>query len=83
MTEKEKAKELIERFMTELFYIPDVRHKRYPTAIQCALICVEEMLELAKGFDKALSPAWKSVMPEEKWSQVIYWQKVKEEISKL
>mgnify|MGYP003676955364 FL=1 len=61
MTAKEKAKELVNRFRIE-----DRNMKS--KAIQCALICVDEMLrEIPKRFD----------------SEERYWEDVKKEIGKL
>jgi hypothetical protein len=61
MTPKDKAKELVNRFR-----IGDRNMKS--KAIQCALICVDEMLrEIPKRFD----------------SEERYWEDVKKEIEKL
>ena len=66
MKAKEKAKELLEKFMQPI----DSLHK-YPmcfdTAKQCALIAVDEIItnrERIKGIDK------------------LYWQQVKHELNK-
>lgn len=46
MGEKEKAKELIEKFIELLPY----SNRVYETAKQCALICVDEKIKYAKTF---------------------------------
>lgn len=66
MTPKEKAKELFDKFMTPI----DGLHKYpmcYDTAKQCALIAVDEILNL----------------PFETESERKYWQEVKKEINLL
>ena len=65
MTPKEKAKELVNKFL-------QIYEGRVPQAKQCALICVDEILE---SHYKVLV----GVMP--KVSD--YWQEVKQEINKL
>jgi hypothetical protein len=67
--QKEKAKELVERFDNTLTYL-ESKNK----AKQCALICVDEIrLELDNfGNDDGYQ-----------FSRVEYWQEVKQEINKL
>jgi len=70
MTEqKKKAKELIDKFMNPI----DGLHK-YPmcfdTAKQCAILCVEEIIELRKGYFDCVKPK----------QDESFWQEVKEEI---
>ena len=65
MTPKEKAIELVNKFL-------QIYEGRVPQAKQCALICVDEILE---SHYKVLV----GVMP--KVSD--YWQEVKQEINKL
>jgi hypothetical protein len=68
MTHKEKAKELVDKFDNAMeFYTP----ARY--AKQCALIAVDEILQLRKGYFYCINP-----MQDEK-----YWQEVKQEIENL
>ena len=74
MTPKEKAEELVDKYMN----IRNVKLSDYsiiylPTAKQCALISVDEIL---KAVDN----------PDEKYSMkdsVDYWQEVKQEIENL
>jgi len=69
MTQEQKATELIEKFMKPI----DGLHK-YPmcfdTAKQCALICVDEILQLRKGYFDC-----KNIMQDES-----FWQSVKQAI---
>ena len=74
MTPKEKAEELVDKFWDKLYAIPSFNN---PTELaeqskQCALICVDEILE---SHYKVLV----GVMPK----TYDYWQEVKEEINKL
>jgi len=71
MTPKQKAKELVERFMKWSKYENHVRNKR--VAKQCALICVDEDLKLAKYIGDKYND-WS------KWNEL---QEVKQEIDKL
>lgn len=81
MTPQEKAKDLV---VTYKNILPTMNYQVLDeTAKKCALIAVEEMLELAKKADKGLNAVWKSIYPEEKWSQEKYWQQVEKEIQKL
>lgn len=69
MSPKEKAKEIIDRFQFEpeqVMYSKTVKH--------CALICVDEILEVTKYDDY---PRKKTHMDKE------YWQQVKQEIDQL
>jgi len=63
MTAKEKAKELVNKYEPKVIYINN---------IECALICVNEILE---SHYKVLV----GVMPK----TYDYWQEVKQEINKL
>jgi len=66
MTAEEKAKELVDRY-GRLIKENTVLHMVKPTAKQCALICIEEIIassDHAGGWDT-------------------YWQQVKEAILKL
>lgn len=67
MNEKQKAKELIEKFIDLLPY----SNRVYETAKQCALICVDENVSLLiKTYPRA----------EYEESFLGYWDKVKTEI---
>ena len=60
MTAKEKAIELVNKYEPKIVYINN---------IECALICVDEILEIESN--KIYS------------SEIGYWQEVKQEINKL
>ena len=68
MTPKEKAKKLVDRFINQMPKYLQGKTGRL-TAKQCALICVDEMLE--ELGEEYLPRAYK------------YWQEVKQEIKKL
>ena len=71
MNEKEKAKELVDRFSyPDKINAPMTRDKQ---AKQCALICVDETIE-------ALMELHQDVRTR---SLLIYWQELKQEIKKL
>ena len=61
LTPKEKAKELVEKF--------EVICGRTDTAVQYALICIDEMLKIERKYSN--------------FGGVVYLQEVKEEIEKL
>lgn len=73
MTPKEKAEELVERFgrvipFQDTYYSEEELYKMHKKdAKQCALICVEQMIEECEGYPKGIK----------------YWQEVKQEINKL
>lgn len=71
MTPKEKCDELVDKFSDFADYQGDdcftEREKMLINAKQCALICVDEILELPFEFE----------------SERKYWQQVKTEIEKL
>ena len=76
MTPKEKAKELTERFLfpiTQRFAEQnEIISKRYSNAAkECALICVDEIIEELKRYTDPDSLG------------VLYWNDVKKEIEKL
>ena len=73
MTPKEKAIELVSRFLTysNQFYDNDIRDAK-----ECALIAVEEILPIIQSYEDALSASQKS-------DELEYWQEVKQEIEKL
>ena len=62
MTAKEKAIDLIKKII-----LADILDKGTPIEKQCALICVEEILETYIDLDPKLN----------------YWKEVKQEINKL
>ena len=70
MTPKERAEELYKRMYT--------RHSNiYPsTAIECALIAVDEIIPIVESYEDALSLSQQS-------GEVEYWNEVKQEIEKL
>ena len=68
MTAKEKAKELFDRFYEIEPVEPIYFGVNIGQAKQCALICVDEIIEAESNY-----------YPNE----INYWQEVKEEISKL
>ena len=74
MKAKEKAKELVERFLALKKINPNAitRPWNWQEAKQCALICVDEMLSIydAEGYD---SEDYK----------IVYLEEVKQEIEKL
>ena len=74
MKAKEKAKELVERFLALKKINPNAitRPYNWQEAKQCALICVDEMLSIydAEGYD---SEDYK----------IVYLEEVKQEIEKL
>jgi hypothetical protein len=74
MTAKDKAKELVERFLALKKINPNAitRPWNWQEAKQCALICVDEMLSIydAEGYD---SEDYK----------IVYLEEVKQEIEKL
>ena len=70
MLPKEKAEELVNKFMeTKSLKLSDYSRIEFPTAKQCALICVDEIMRV--------------VLCEDCTSDVeVYWQEVKQEINK-
>ena len=67
MTPKEKAKELVDKYFEFMHHI-----NPWDKAKQCALIAVDEILNVTHSDKRANSPFDKE-----------YWQKVKIEIEKL
>ena len=74
MTAKDKAKELVEGFY-KWVATPDDRDIEFYKSKQCALICVDEMLEFAYDVE------WEK--KEEAIFKVKFLIKVKKEIEKL
>jgi len=66
MTPKEKAEELVERYEYIGEYVSEIWITDYLIK-QCALICVEQMIEACEGYIKGIK----------------YWQDVKQEINKI
>jgi len=69
MEAKEKAKELIEKFIQENIPTYMTKHE----SKKCALICVDEMLELQSYKSSA----------KECLNHIKYWREVKKEIKNL
>jgi hypothetical protein len=83
MTPKEKAKELVNKFKSNVykkaFANSDFMYDRYyglddDMAKQCALVAVDELLEATKRYDYTLGP---------NPSYNDYWLKIKYQIEKL
>ena len=70
MTAKEKAKELVDKFLNEQNNTEEISEAK-----QCALICVDEMLEFAYDIE------WEK--KEEAVSRLKFLKEVKQEINKL
>ena len=70
MTAKEKAKELVDKFLNEQNNTEEISEAK-----QCALICVDEMLEFAYDIE------WEK--KEEAISKFKFLKEVKQEINKL
>ena len=71
MTAKEKAKELVEKYQFNGDMIDDIRMSE-ESAKQCALICVDEILESLWNVGHSSSN-----------DEINYWKEVKQEINKL
>jgi hypothetical protein len=81
MTPKEKAKQLLDRFLP-IVRQSDLYDTYHNKAKECALIAVEEVLEWTK------KPILKNHFPRStgeltKWEYSGFWLSVKEEIEKL
>jgi hypothetical protein len=68
MTPQEKAYQLVERYTNM-----DFNFNSYSYDKRCALIAIDEILQLRKGYFDCINP-----MQDEK-----YWQEVKQEIENL
>jgi hypothetical protein len=66
---KEKAKELIDKFYPRATSYASDRKNQIENTIQCALICVDEIIEELEYM--------------EIYSRIDFWQEVREEIKKL
>ena len=71
MTAKDKAKELVEKYLFNGDMIDDIRMSE-ESAIESALICVDEILESLWNVGHSSSN-----------DEIKYWQEVKQEINKL
>ena len=80
MTPKEKAIELVDRFYDYVNCWGNDGNADYSlakeNARQCALIAVDEIMPIVKGYEDALSASQTS-------DELEYWQEVKQEIEKL
>ena len=74
MESKQKAKELVEKYKE---FTEDNHAERYCNAKQCAIICVDEILNSNPSYDDYGGDGWKIIDNTE------YWQEVKNEIQKL
>ena len=84
MEAKEKAKEVVERFMPYAhFWVHDLHpqsamdEEQLESATQCALICVEEIIKATAR--ETISECGTTVDIIES----VYWNKIKTEINKL
>jgi hypothetical protein len=68
MTPKEKAEELVDKFVQ---YTPADSELEYPYAKQCALIAVDEIRSCIN---------WNQYPLDKEWG---YWDEVKQELEKL
>lgn len=79
MTPKEKAEQLVDRFMAiKSMKLSDYSLIYYPFAKQCALIAVDEIFEFMKMDDEYTETVSNA---NSKW--VDYWLEIKQEIEKL
>jgi hypothetical protein len=75
MTPKEKAKELVDKFMAiKSMKLSDYSLIYYPFAKQCALIAVDEII---------LSNPHSNPFNTDVYSTMGYWQEVKQELENL
>ena len=73
MTPKEKAEELYNKFYSAIPGVDDDGQHEHASAKQCALIAVDEILEVARD----------TYHEEVLGIHMIYWNKVKQEIGNL
>jgi len=91
MTPQEKAKELVDKFMlvnSESVELETGEHElllslSQEDANQCALIHVEEMLEIASPNKLIYHYTEDGVTILEQWPERVFWWWVKQEIEKL
>jgi hypothetical protein len=79
MTPREKAKELAQRFIDNA-YAENVQGLYTPIAQKCALICVDEIIELLKSMGKYKVVDINLVVGS---CEANFWSNVKSEIEKL
>ena len=72
MVAKEKAKELVEKYLKKRVERIDILEKLSELAKQSALICVDEVLESLWNTGHSFSN-----------DEINYWQEVKQEINKI
>ena len=77
MEEKEKANELVERF----YEILPLSNRFESVAKQCALICVDEIINIGFLFKQPKINKLNKIKPNN--SQLEYWNEVRNEIKKL
>jgi hypothetical protein len=85
MTEKEKAKELIEKFVNQPINFPYIDmeegqcigagYMTYESAQKCAIIAVDEILKEMKKIETMCDIGWINTYQ--------YWQEVKNELNNL
>lgn len=87
---KQKAEELVEKFkeyahrpQSYLCYADRDEQDWTNNAKQCAIIAVDEILEVAKKADSSMNAMQKSLFKREEWSHEYYWQSVKQQIQNL
>jgi hypothetical protein len=88
MTAKEKAKQLVDKFRNEFNWVEkDFNVDLYRDTRQCALIAVDEIIELLNRISK---PEYVYFFPmpnieegNEGYDEINYWNEVKTEIEKL
>jgi len=89
MTPKEKAEELVERFLPYSDYnecdVFTERENQFKNAKHCALICVDEILEANEKI--SLKDLRETMQTNDILCQLtdnaMYWQEVKQEINKM
>lgn len=74
MTPKEKAKELIDRFYNHTFNVEKDTEDNFSSAKQCALIAVDEMLQIQS------ITMYPVIEDNVIYGHKDYWQQVKQEV---
>lgn len=86
MTPEEKCKELIDKFRNEYKWVEtDYAVDLYRDAIQCALICVDEVIKVCQFVNDKRARAFPETVEEFNAPSadfISYWEQVKEEIIK-
>lgn len=89
MTPKEKADDIVDKFLDYANADIDKKHKEFSVSLrenakQCALVCVDELsaecTQLAQYFVKTFQPEQARTILK---NQVKYWSEVKTELEKL